>query len=108
LDTNDKIGLQLGELDHIAEEHMAFDEFSKNTLALVENVAKEKGYNETGAAGRNLLFEFIKAMGLGHAEGEIVYKVIRWHAKHDPRDLEKIAGWAYLEWKNAVEGGNNK
>ena len=76
----------------------SFDEFARQARELVDAQAASKGYNQTGAEGPNALFAFVRNMGLNIAEGEMVYKVIRWHAKRDKRDLAKIVGWAFLEW----------
>jgi len=76
----------------------SFDEFARLSRELVDAQAQEKGYNHTGAEGPNALFDFVRNMGLSHLEGEIIYKVVRYHNKRDKRDLLKIAGWAFLEW----------
>jgi len=77
-----------------------FEEFSEAAREQVEDKARRKGYNETGAEGRNLLFEFSRQFFPGHAEGEIVYKLVRSREKKDPEDLVKVAAWAYLIWKD--------
>ena len=76
----------------------SFDEFARQARDLVDAQAASKGYNSTGAEGPNALFDFTHNMGLSHAEGEIVYKVVRWHSKRDKADLLKIVGWAFLLW----------
>lgn len=78
---------------------MTFDTFSQEIHSLLDATAKSKGYNDTGADGDNQLFSFCQKMGLGHAEGEIVYKVVRYHKKRNPEDLLKIAAWAFLLWR---------
>jgi hypothetical protein len=78
---------------------MPFNDFSEQVLALVDKRAADKGYNQTGPDGKNALFEFVREMGLSHAEGEIVYKVVRYHQKRDPEDLLKAAAWAFLLWR---------
>jgi len=76
-----------------------FEEFSVEVREQLEGKARRKGYNETGVEGRNLLFEFNFQFFPGHAQGEIVYKLVRGLEKKDPEDLVKVAAWAYLIWK---------
>ena len=94
----------MGELDRQVEEMMnnrTFEQFCANVKTSMEAHAIRKGYNEGGVDGKNLLFELTKQAGIsaGHTCGEIIYKAVE-YAKQ-PRDvlLEKIAAWAFLEWK---------
>lgn len=73
-----------------------FDEFVKKVRHSVTEKATAKGYRPEDS---DELLNFVARMGFSHAEGEILYKLVRYHARHDPEDLEKICGWAYLEWK---------
>lgn len=60
--------------------------------------AKSKGYTGlTDGDGRPTL-DFVAKHAPGHAEGEMIYKVLRWQAKRDPKDLLKIMAWAFLIW----------
>lgn len=67
------------------------NEFRIKVAELLDN-GGVKGYNTA-------LRSICKA--LPHALGEIIYKAVRYHAKHDLRDLVKIAAWAELEWESA-------
>jgi len=80
-----------------------FQDFAQQARELVDGQAASKGYNQTGAEGPNALFDFVQNMGLSHAEGELVYKVVRWHNRHDKADLLKIAAWAFLLWLHTPE-----
>ena len=84
-------------------EDRSFQDFAQQARELVDTQAASKGYNQTGAEGPNALFDFCGNMGLTHAEGEIVYKVVRWHNRHDKADLLKIAAWAFLLWLHTPE-----
>lgn len=76
-----------------------FSDFWNEIEKLLDRVAREKGYNDTGVDGPNQLFAFIASQGLTHAEGEAVYKIVRWHTKRDPIDLLKAAAWCFLMWR---------
>jgi hypothetical protein len=81
---------------------MTFDQFMTAVRALLEPSASGKGYNQTGADGRNDLYEFVREMNgdHSHALGEIVYKARRFAARRDPVDALKIAAWAFLILKH--------
>jgi hypothetical protein len=77
-----------------------FDDFAKAIRALLDGAAAQKSYNKTGVDGPNDLFDFVEQIaGDGHALGEIVYKVKRYHARKNPEDILKIAAWAFLIWR---------
>lgn len=81
-----------------------FDEFVGNVKGLLDNSARQKAYNATGVDGPNQLFDFIYSVAdMGHALGEIIYKVIRYKAKGNPEDIEKVAAWAFLVWRKHHE-----
>ena len=82
-------------------ERMTFNQFTQNVKELLEPTAISKGYNITGVDGPNELYDFVHGIagGNGHALGEIIYKVRRYVSKGDPRDIEKIAAWAFLVWR---------
>lgn len=69
-----------------------FESFTAGARRLMDEVAKEKGYDSD-------LLSFCQKMRLTHAEGEIIYKLVRYNRKRNPEDLLKIAAWAYLMWK---------
>jgi ABC-type glycerol-3-phosphate transport system substrate-binding protein len=78
-----------------------FDEFIAAVKELLEPTAAGKGYNITGVDGPNELYDFVHGIagGNGHALGEIIYKVRRYASKNDPKDIAKIAAWAFLIWR---------
>ncbi len=77
-----------------------YKEFAERVEALLDDSARAKAYNATGVDGPNELFDFIgRVAGDGHALGEIIYKVIRFKAKENTEDIEKIAAWAFLVWR---------
>ena len=78
------------------EELKQFPVFAESSLELLDGVAEKKGYDGE-------LFKFCQRMGLSHAEGEIIYKVVRYNRKHNPEDLVKIASWAFLIWNDHNE-----
>lgn len=84
--------------------HPTFEVFNHRVKTLLDNSARQKCYNDTGTDGPNQLFDFIYSIaGMGHALGEIIYKVIRYQAKSNPEDIEKVAAWAYLIWRKHHE-----
>lgn len=74
----------------------SFQQFSQETLYILDSAAHGKGYAVNGD-GREVL-DFVDQHFKGHAAGEVIYKVIRWMKKKDPTDLIKIAAWAFLMW----------
>jgi hypothetical protein len=76
-----------------------------STNALAPSI---EAHDAFGAAVMDLLLYKDPAYGdllwrvcspLPHPLGEIIYKVVRYNWKHDPKDLIKIAAWAELVWK---------
>ncbi len=87
-------------------EQKTFDEFVQAVRDLLEGAASRKSYNKTGVDGPNDLYDFVHSIaGDGHALGEIIYKVKRFDAKHDPVDIIKVAAWAFLIWRKAMKNG---
>ncbi len=75
-----------------------YETFTKNVRGLLST--DKRGYNQTGPDGPNQLQDFVHDIaGHGHALGEIIYKVVRFAHTRDPRDIEKIAAWAFLIWR---------
>ena len=74
-----------------------FDEFCLGVKELLGKCSEGKGYSQSGES--DLLSEFVRKMGLSHPEGEIVYKIVRYHQKGDKEDLLKIAAWAMILWR---------
>ena len=79
------------------EKPNGFAEFMDGVRALVESKAAEKGYNDGGTEGNDLM-EFTNKFFPGHAAGEVCYKMIRYARKKQKEDLLKAAAWAYLLW----------
>lgn len=69
--------------------------------------AGEKGYARNGGDGTPL-YDFVSTHvadgGDAHALGEIIYKAVRYSAKHDLEDVLKIAAWAFLVWEAGERG----
>ncbi len=84
-----------------------FASFCEAVRELLDETAADKGYQRTGLAGPNPMYEFVAetAGGPGHALGEIIYKVRRYAARGNPEDLAKIAAWAFLVWCFDRPGG---
>ena len=79
-----------------------YEDFCKEVEALLNYAASDKGYNRTGVDGENALYDFVNSI-VGenkHALGEIIYKVRRYASKRDPKDVLKIAAWAFLIWRD--------
>ena len=79
----------------------SFPSFCEAVSDLLDQQAADKGYNQTGLSGPNLLYALVSNMagGPGHALGEVVFKAIRYSRRRDPNDLLKIAAWSYLVWR---------
>ena len=76
-----------------------FDRFAAAVRHLLEAKAVEKGYNETGVDGPNVVDDFCESNFRGHRLGEVLYKILRFQRKGLPEDLEKAAAWLFLEWR---------
>lgn len=75
-------------------------------MQVLTSKAVSKGYTEPSRfGGTNPVFDFVEREFQGHAGGEIVYKALRYKAKHDPDDLVKIAAWAALMYAAHCESG---
>ena len=77
------------------------NDFNKLVQESLEKHAERKGYNDTGADGDNMLYQFTKHIGAsnGHSMGEIIYKATEYMKEAREVLLIKIAAWAFLEWK---------
>lgn len=76
----------------------SMEEFNQLVRDIVFATAHSKGYaSNPEGDGRDLL-DFIEAHFHGHAEGEMVYKIVRWEKKRNPEDLLKLVAWAFLVW----------
>ncbi len=78
---------------------VSFGTFCDNVQHTVEGKAKDKAYNDTNVDGPNLLDQLAGKHFPGHSLGEIFYKTVRFMKKRESSDLEKIAAWAFLEWR---------
>lgn len=65
---------------------------------IIGSEAGSKGYGGDNLE-KDQVLDFVAKHCPGHAEGEIIYKVLRWRSKRDPKDLLKIMAWAFLLWK---------
>jgi len=80
----------------------SFDAFMTEVRDSVENHAERKNYiQEKNCDGVNPLAAFLSAIGIftGHNIGEIIYKCVEYVKAPRRVLLVKIAGWAWLEWK---------
>ena len=77
------------------------NDFNRLVQESLEKHAERKGYNDSGADGENLLYQFTKHIGAsgGHSMGEIIYKATEYMKEAREVLLIKIAAWAFLEWK---------
>jgi hypothetical protein len=71
------------------------------------NAAKAKGYHGSELDGRKLYDEILYLAGEGHASGEIIYKLTRYRRVKDPKDIVKVAAWAFLIWDKHQRGDKN-
>jgi hypothetical protein len=79
--------------------------FQHAVRGILEGDAGTKGYGPPeGSQPGGILYQFVRVYDLNHPLGEIVYKVVRYRSRHDPRDLLKISAWAYMEWANSQVG----
>jgi hypothetical protein len=71
----------------------------------VDNHAKRKNYTDNDPDGQNKLAESMKMLGLHipHCLGEIIYKVAEYHKTPRRVLMEKVAGWAWLVWRETDE-----
>lgn len=65
---------------------------------LLNDQAEKKGYGPHLAA---------IVRGMPHPLGEIIYKAVRYHHRHDPSDLVKIAAWAKLLYEEDARARAN-
>ena len=74
-----------------------FEHFVSKLRPIVTVTADSKGYKSDGVSPAQFIQE---NFGIGHHLGEIVLKAIRFNAKGLEEDLLKIAGWAYVIWRD--------
>ena len=79
-----------------------FAQFAKAVKESCEQHAKRKNYTDSDIDGHNKMRAVTGALGISrqHAIAEIVYKAAEYLTTPRRVLLEKIAGWAYLEWKD--------
>ena len=84
-------------------------QFAAQVAGMLSGEALGKGYSSDGS-GRWLIDAVAKITGDSdaHPAGEIIYKVRRWESKRDPKDLVKIAAWAFLMWDRVQRDGSLK
>lgn len=74
----------------------AISEIFSEVVRTIQQDAGAKGYaldSNDGGAG---LLHFVAEQKLGHIEGEMIYKIIRWHSRRNRKDLIKLIAWAIL------------
>jgi|TARA_R100000501_G_C2620148_1_gene113424 hypothetical protein len=79
---------------------MTHEAFQAAVTDLLDGTAKGKHYNQTGPGGANRLYEFVRDY-VGHhpdahALGEMIYKIVRFAALDDVKDIQKVSAWASL------------
>lgn len=79
--------------------HLA--EFLQETENVLVEEAGAKGYAGAHEGSESRLADFVADLGLPHAEGEILYKLVRWHFKRNVKDLLKIVSWTFIIWRRA-------
>jgi hypothetical protein len=81
------------------------DDFFNAVRSSVNDHAKRKNYTDDGADGDNKLLIVMSALGIHtpHAIGEIVYKCAEYLRCPRRVILEKIAGWAFVIWRENRE-----
>lgn len=83
----------------------SFEVFSESVRDSCEGQARRKNYTQNDANGPNQLSEVGKLLNFEpqHGIGEIVYKCAEY--LRNPREvlLVKIAGWAFILWRQAQE-----
>ena len=75
---------------------MALEAWLQEIKYIVFGRAQSKGYAATDDGDGRDLLDFVKQHFNGHAEGEVVYKLIRWAKKRNPEDILKAAAWCFL------------
>jgi len=83
-------------------QNRTLEQFLKETAGVLGEEAGAKGYaGVSGAAAveDSRLADFVADMELPHAEGELLYKLVRWHRKRNLVDLLKIVSWAFIIWR---------
>lgn len=83
------------------EKPNSFDAFMSAVRSSVDDHAKRKNYSDNGPDGHNKLLVVMRELDIhkAHACGEIVYKVAEYLRAPRRVMLEKIAGWAYVIWR---------
>lgn len=81
------------------------DTFFANIRSSVESHAQRKGYTDDGPDGVNKLADAMKSLGVheAHCIGEICYKCAEYRKAPRKVLMEKVAGWAWLLWKESQE-----
>lgn len=79
----------------------SFDAFAAAVRSSCDQHAKRKNYSDNGTDGHNRMISVMVEMGIHapHCVGEIVYKCAEYLRTPRRVLLEKVAGWAYVLWK---------
>jgi hypothetical protein len=83
----------------------SFAAFSKAVEDSITAHAKRKNYTDNGPDGLNKMLVVMNALGLHehHAIGEIIYKAGEYLKTPRRVLLEKIAGWAFVLWRETSD-----
>ena len=79
----------------------SFDAFAAAVRSSVDQHAKRKNYTDGGADDKNKMIAVMVLMGIHapHSIGEIIYKCTEYLKTPRRVLLEKVAGWAFVLWK---------
>jgi hypothetical protein len=83
----------------------SFDAFAAAVKSSVDSHAKRKGYTDNDPDGANKLSLAMTQLGIheAHCIGEIIYKCAEWLKTPRRVLMEKVAGWAWLVWKETKD-----
>lgn len=79
----------------------SLDDFFAAVKSSVNDHAKRKNYTDNDASGDNKLLNVMVQLDIHkpHCAGEIIYKVAEYLKTPRRVLLEKVAGWAYVMWR---------
>ncbi len=79
-----------------------FEQFAKEIKDSCESHAHRKNYTSNDIDGQNRMRDVTKALGVSreHACAEMVYKIAEYLKTPRRLLLVKVAGWAFMEWKD--------
>lgn len=88
-------------------ENDSLDSFFLAVRSSVTEHAQRKNYTDGGADSENKMLTVMKALGIDvpHGIGEIVYKCAEYLRAPRRVLLEKVAGWAFVVWRENRDAG---